>query len=43
VEFMLNQGNYIVDITLSGYKPIHRVVNVEKRGKVVIDEPMQRE
>ena len=43
VEFMLNQGNYIVDITLSGYKPIHRVVNVEKRGKVVIDEPMQRQ
>jgi serine/threonine protein kinase len=43
VEFMLNPGNYIVDITLSGYKPIHRVINVDKHGKVAIDEAMERE
>ena len=43
VEFMLNPGNYVVDITLSGYAPIHRIITVDKAGKVVIDEAMQKQ
>jgi hypothetical protein len=43
VEFYLNPGAYVVDITLSGYKTIHRVVNVEKGNKVTIDETLERQ
>lgn len=43
VDFMLDPGNYIVDITMSGYAAIHRVINVDKGGKAVIDEVMQHE
>lgn len=42
-EFMLGPGNYVVDITLTGFKPVHKVVSVEKGGKVAIDEILQRE
>jgi serine/threonine-protein kinase len=43
VEFVLNPGNYVVDITLSGYASLHKVVTVDKGGKVVIDETLQRQ
>ena len=43
VEIMLDPGNYIIDVTLSGYAPIHKVITVDKGGKAVIDETMQRE
>jgi eukaryotic-like serine/threonine-protein kinase len=43
VEFYLNPGAYVVDITLSGYKTIHRVVNAEKGNKVTIDETLERQ
>jgi serine/threonine protein kinase len=43
VEFMLGPGNYIVDITATGYKPIHKVITVEKGSKVAIDEAMVHE
>jgi eukaryotic-like serine/threonine-protein kinase len=43
VEFVLDPGNYIVDITMTGYAPIHKVISVDKGGKAVIDEVMQRE
>ena len=43
VDFMLNPGNYIIDITMSGYKPIHKVINVEKGSKLEIDETLQPE
>ena len=42
-EFMLGPGNYIVDITLTGFKPVHKIVTVEKGGKVAIDEILVRE
>ena len=42
-EFMLGPGNYIVDITLTGFKPIHKVVTVDKGGKVAIDEILERQ
>jgi serine/threonine-protein kinase len=43
VVFYLNPGNYIVDITMSGFKDLHKVITVEKNGKVVIEESMDRE
>ncbi|MGB2605242.1 MAG: PEGA domain-containing protein [Candidatus Sulfotelmatobacter sp.] len=43
VDFVLDPGNYIVDITMTGYAPIHKVITVDKGGKAVIDEVMQRE
>jgi|HubBroStandDraft_6_1064221.scaffolds.fasta_scaffold00136_11 hypothetical protein len=43
VDFMLDPGNYVVDISLSGYVSIHRVITVDKGGKAVIDEVMQHE
>lgn len=42
-EFLLNPGNYVVDISASGYKPLHRVIAVEKNGKLSIDETLERE
>jgi len=41
VEFLLNPGNYVVDITLTGYKPVQRVITVEQGGNVVIEEALQ--
>jgi serine/threonine protein kinase len=43
VDFMLDPGNYIVDITLSGYVPVHKVITVYKGGKAVVDEVLQHE
>jgi len=43
VNFILDPGNYIVDITLSGYVSIHKVITVDKGGKAVIDEVLQHE
>jgi eukaryotic-like serine/threonine-protein kinase len=43
VDFMLDPGNYIVDITMTGYAPIHKIINVDKGGKAVIDEALQRQ
>ncbi len=43
VEFYLNPGNYMVDITYPGYKDVHRVVTVDKGGKAVIDETLERQ
>jgi len=41
VDVMLDPGNYVIDITLSGYAPISKVVTVDKGGKAVLDETMQ--
>ena len=43
VEFYLNPGTYVIDITASGFKPLHRVINVDKGGKTAIEETMERE
>jgi len=43
VEFYLNPGNYEVDITLSGFKSVHKVITVEKNGKVAVEENLDRE
>jgi hypothetical protein len=43
VDFTLDPGNYIVDITMTGYASIHKVITVDKGGKAVIDEVLQRD
>jgi len=43
VEFLLNPGNYVVDITATGYKPLQKVITVEQDGNVTIDEALQPE
>ena len=43
VEIMLGPGAYVLDITLTGFKPVHKVVNVEKGGKVAVDEILERQ
>jgi len=42
VEIMLGPGNYVVDITLTGFKPVHKVITVERGGKVAVDEILDR-
>jgi serine/threonine protein kinase len=42
-EFMVGPGHYEVDVTLTGFKPIHKVISVEKGGKVAVDEILERE
>jgi len=43
VVFYLNPGNYVIDITLSGFKNTEKVITVEKNGKVAIEENLDRE
>ena len=42
-EFYLNPGTYVVDITLTGYKSVQRIVHVDKGGKLIIDETLDHE
>jgi hypothetical protein len=41
VEFLVTPGNYVIDITATGYKPLEKVVTVDKEGSIVIDETLQ--
>jgi len=41
LEVALDPGNYEIDITMTGYAPIHKVINADKGGKVVVDEVLQ--
>ena len=43
LEVMMGPGNYVVDITLTGFKPVHKIISVEKGGKVAVDEILERE
>jgi len=43
VEFYLNPGTYVIDITASGYKPTHKIIEVSRDGKVNLDENMDPE
>jgi hypothetical protein len=39
-DFYLNPGTYEIDITISGYRSLHRVINVEQGEKVAIEESL---
>jgi len=41
VDVALDPGNYVLDITLTGYAPVHKIITAEKGGKVVVDEVLQ--
>jgi len=43
VDFFLNPGTYMIDITLSGYKDVHREITVDRSGKVAVDEVLERQ
>ena len=42
-DFYLNPGTYVIDITMSGYRPIHRVVTVQEGEKTAIQETLSSE
>jgi len=39
-DFYLNPGTYVIDITMSGYRGVHRVINVEQKERVAIEETL---
>jgi eukaryotic-like serine/threonine-protein kinase len=41
LDVALDPGNYVIDITLTGYAPVHKVVTADKGGKIVVDETLQ--
>jgi hypothetical protein len=43
VGVLVGPGNYIVDITLTGFKPVHKILNVTKGSKAAIDETLERQ
>jgi hypothetical protein len=43
VDVMVGPGNYVVDITMTGFKPLHKVVAVDKGSKAAIDETLERQ
>ncbi len=42
-DFYLNPGTYVIDITMSGYHSLHKVIVVEEREKVAIEEALTPE
>ena len=42
-EFYLNPGTYVIDITMTGFKGVQRVVTLEKGAKLAIDESLERQ
>jgi serine/threonine-protein kinase len=40
-DFYLNPGTYVIDLTMSGYKSLHKVVEVQEGEKVQIEETLQ--
>ena len=43
VDLYLNPGTYVIDVTLSGFKPVHRIIEVQKSGKIAIDEVLEKQ
>jgi hypothetical protein len=43
VDFYLNPGTYVVDVTMSGFKPVHRIIEVQKGTKVTLEETLERQ
>lgn len=40
VDFFLNPGSYELSLTLEGYKPVKKIVDVEKGGKLTVEETL---
>lgn len=41
LDVALDPGNYVIDITMTGYAPVHKVISTDRGGKVVVDEVLQ--
>jgi len=41
LDVALDPGNYVIDITMTGYAPVHKVITVNNGGKMVVDEVLQ--
>jgi serine/threonine-protein kinase len=41
VDVAVDPGSYVIDITLSGYAPVRKIITATKGGKLVIDETLQ--
>ncbi|HET9408270.1 MAG TPA: PEGA domain-containing protein [Candidatus Sulfotelmatobacter sp.] len=41
VDVMLDPGTYVIDLTLSGYAPVHKIVTADRDGKLTVDEVLQ--
>jgi hypothetical protein len=39
-DFYLNPGAYVIDITMPGYRSLHRVIDVQEGEKVAIEESL---
>ena len=39
-DFYLNPGTYVIDVTMSGYRGLRKVINVEQGEKVQIEETL---
>src|SRR5438876_6892843 len=39
-DFYLNPGTYVLDINISGYRGVHRVISVESKERVAIEETL---
>jgi eukaryotic-like serine/threonine-protein kinase len=41
LDVALDPGNYEIDITMTGYAPVRKIVTTDRGGKVVVDEVLQ--
>ena len=41
VDVAVDPGSYVIDITLTGYAPVRRIITATKGGKLAIDETLQ--
>ena len=41
LDAALDPGNYVIDITMTGFAPVHKVITVDKGAKLVVDEVLQ--
>ena len=41
VDVAVDPGSYVIDITLTGYAPVRKIITATKSGKVSIDETLQ--
>lgn len=39
-DFYLNPGTYVIDVTMNGYRPLHRVVSLQEAEKLAIEESL---
>jgi serine/threonine protein kinase len=42
-DFYLNPGTYVIDVTMAGYRPVHRVVTLQEGEKTAIQETLAPE